>query len=399
MGFGVATAKIWPVPPDWANGVDETLAWSTDLVRASATASSQHRALRDVPARQFSFEVLAQARARRTAEMLLAGYSGAWQLPIWHDVQWLGAPIAAGAVSIPCATAGFDFVAGGLALLYSGVNAFEVVEVDTVATDHLGLTSATTGAFPAGGRLYPLRGARVQDGAEEKLLSDDLGRRSLVFDIVDACDWPVLSSPTTYLGHPVLDRRPDESEDPTATITRMAQSVDYGVGTPVVHELPQFGIGARSLHWTLHGRADHTWFRSLAYTLAGRAMPLWVPSFASDLKVASAIAGGSSSLSVEWCGYTLFGKGKDNRKDLRIELADGTVLYRRVTEASEVGETELLTLSASLDAGSIDPSRIRSIGFLALSTLASDSVEIQHDTDAAGVAHVTTGFQAVLPDA
>jgi hypothetical protein len=45
--------------------------------------------------------------------MLLAGWGGAWQLPIWPDVQRLSAPLSAGAVSVPCATAGFDFVAGG----------------------------------------------------------------------------------------------------------------------------------------------------------------------------------------------------------------------------------------------------------------------------------------------
>ena len=64
----------------------------------------------------------------------------------------------------------------------------------------------------------------------------------------------------------------------------------------------------------------------------------------------------------------------------------------------EDGGTELLTLNAALDASSIALSRIRSISFMALSTLASDSVEIQHETDADGIAHATTGFQAVLPD-
>jgi hypothetical protein len=399
MAFSAATAKIWPVPPDWSKGVGESLAWSTDLALASGTASSQPRAVRDLPSRQFSFETLAQGQARRTAAMLLAGYSGLWQLPIWPDVQWLAAPVASGTTTIPCATSGFDFVDGGLALLYAAVNTFEVVTIDTVAADHLALAAATTGAYAAGARLYPLRAARVQGGGEERLLSDDLGRRNLVFDIAEPCAWPALASPTSYLGHPVLDHRPDESDDPTASFARMVQSVDYGSGTPVMHDLPQFGIGTWQLHWKLFGRADRTWFRSLAYTLLGRAMPIWAPSFASDLKPVAAIAGGSTTMPVEWCGYTLFGKGKHNRKDLRIELTDGTVLYRRITDAAEAGTTESLTLSAALDAGSIAVSRIRSVSFMALSTLASDTVELQHETDGEGLATATTGFQAVLPDA
>ena len=398
MGFGAATAKIWPVPPDWARGIGESLGWGTDVLMASATASTQHRGYRDVPSRRFAFPVVSGAQERRTAAMLLAGYSGVWQLPIWHDVQWQAAAVAAGATSIPCATAGYDFIDGGLALLYSAVNTWEVIAIDTVESDHLALSAAVAGDFPAGCRLYPLRGARAQNGAEEHLKSDDVGVRSLVFDIVDACDWPVLASPTTYLGHMVLDRRPDEGDDPTASHARLVQSVDYGTGTPVQHDVPQFDIATRQMHWLLYGRAERTWFRSLAYTLAGRAMPIWVPSFTSDLKPAAAITGGSTSMQVEWAGYTLFGKDKGNRRDLRIELDDGTVLYRRITNASEAGAVENLTLSASLDAGSIAPSRIRAVSLMALSTLASDTVEIQHQHDAEGIATSTTGFQAVVPD-
>ncbi|WP_428999856.1 hypothetical protein, partial [Stenotrophomonas maltophilia] len=85
----------------------------------------------------------------------------------------------------------------------------------------------------------------------------------------------------------------------------------------------------------LWGRAEHTWFRSLLYTLGGRRTPIWVPSYASDLKPVAAVAGGSTSLSVEWAGYTLFGKGQPNRKDVLIELRDGTKLCRRITNAAE----------------------------------------------------------------
>jgi hypothetical protein len=127
-------------------------------------------------------------------------------------------------------------------------------------------------------------------------------------------------------------------------------------------------------------------------------VPIWVPSFSADLKPAAAIAAGSTTLPIEWAAYTLFGFGKPNRKDLRIELTDGTVLYRRVTGAAEVGSTENLTLSSSLDAGSIAPERILAISFMALCTLGSDETEINHQTDADGLATATTGWQAVVPD-
>lgn len=398
MGFADALDVPWTVMPDWANGMPETLSWATDVMRASATAVTQHRSLRASPRRSFVLPLVADTQRRRAADMLLAGHSGLWQLPICPDVQWLDAPLAAGVNAIPCVTAGYDFVAGGKALLYTAVNTWEIVNIASVEADHLALGAATAAGYAIGSRLYPLRAARVRDGAQESLLSDTVGNRSLTFDIAEPCDWPLLSDPATYLGHLMLDVRPDESSAPTSSYSRLAQTVDYGTSLPVVHDLPNLALRAQQSHWQLLGRDQHTWFRSLLYTLDGRRVPIWVPSFASDLQPVASIAGSSTALVVEWAGYAQFGLNKPNRKDVRIELTDGTVLYRRINAASLSGDTETLTLSAALASTSIAPESIRQVSFMALSTLASDDVEIDHATDQDGLATSTTGWQAVVPD-
>ena len=118
----------------------------------------------------------------------------------------------------------------------------------------------------------------------------------------------------------------------------------------------------------------------------------------AKMQLADAIPGGGAVLPVAWCGYTLFGLGQPNRKDVRIELVDQTVLYRRITAAVEGGDVENLTLDASLAGSSIAPEYVRSISFMALSTLASDEVEIEHANIADVDATATTGWQAVVPD-
>lgn len=398
MAFGPTTLKIWPVTPDWSNGVSETLSWGTDVMQASATAVSQHCSYRIGPRRSLSFEVLAEHQERKVVDMLLAGYSGPWQLPVWPDVQWLPASVNAASVAIPCATEGFDFVAGGWALLYSSVNVWQIVQIDTVASDHLGLVSALPSTFAAGSRLYPLRRARVQPGSEERMLDLDLSRRRLAFDIDEPCDWPVLASPTMYLGHPLLDVRPTENDDPTVGYNRLLQTLDYGGALPFVYDFPKRALRVQKTGWTLFSRAEHSWYRSLLYTLAGRRVPMWLPSWTSDLKATATIAGGSKLLTVAWAGYTQFGLGKTNRRDLRIELVDGTVFYRRVSASAEVGANEVLTLDSSLNIASIAPEQILSVSFVALSTLASDDIEIEHVADADGTANSTLGWQAVVPD-
>lgn len=398
MGFVDGGAKIWPVTPDWEQGVTETLGWGTDVMLASATAVSQHRSYRALPRRSFAFEIVAAGAERQLADMLLAGYSGVWQLPIWPDAQWLGASIDAGAVSIPCATTGYDFVVGGKALLYISARVWEIVQVAAIAGDHLGLEDAISADVAAGARLFPLRRARVRQDAEERMRCLDVGRRGLTFDLAEPCDWPELDEPTTYLDHDVLDRWPDESDDPTSSYGRLEQTVDYETAMPVVHDPAGVALRAQKAHWKLFGREEHSWFRSLVYGRCGRLVPIWVPSFAADLQLADAIAASSAVLPVQWCGYTQFGLGKPNRKDVRIELVDQTVLYRRISASAEDGDAENLTLDAPLDDASIAPEYVRSISFMALSTLASDEVEIEHANIADVDASATTGFQAVVPD-
>lgn len=400
MGFDTTSARIWPVTPDWGDRVNESLAWGTDVMTASATAVSDHVSYRLGPRRSLAFEVAAVRgpQHRQLVDNLLAGHRGRWLLPIWPDVQWLGVSLPATLESIPCATDGFELAVGGKALLYAGINTWEVVEIATVASDHIGLVDPIVGAYGPGARLYPLLWARERPGSVERLLNDVGSRRRITFEIDEPTDWPALADPTLYLTHPVLDVRPDESEDPTVSYSRLLQGVDYDGALPFRYDLADQALRMQSTHWKLFGRAAHTWFRSLLSTLEGRCVPMWLPSFAQDLTLASAVAGGSPSMSVQWSGYTLFGKGRHNRRDLRIELLDGTVLYRRIDDAVEAGDTETLTLSSQLADGSVAPEQIRAVSFMALSTLANDDVEIEHITDADGTATSTLGFKAVVPD-
>lgn len=394
MGFAASTLPVWTVPPDWKDGVEETLSWMTDVLTATATASTQHRSLRLGPRRSFTFRVLAHGQERRVTDMLMHGHAGLWELPIWPDMQWLPSPVAAGSTQIPCATAGFDFQPGGRAMLHAGVTRWEVVTVQSIQSDRIIIASPTTAAYQRGARLCPIRRARLVD-ADERVISGDVSRRTLTFEAMEGCDWPALSLPS-YRGHAVLDRRPDESDERSQSVTRLIQSTEAGAGQPFVHDLPGIGLRMQKAHWRLFGRAERSWFRSLLYTLDGRRLPIWLPSFTDDLRLVTPIPGSQTVLSVEWAGYSLYGQAR--RRDVRIELADGRVLYRRITACAEVGDTESLTLDAALDSASIDPGQIRQISFMALCTLASDQVEIEHATDGDGLATSTLGWQEVVAD-
>jgi hypothetical protein len=398
VGFAIASPVPWPIPPDWSSGVRERLSWLTDRLPPRNGKRPQKRQLRIAPRRGFDFDVKADQRDRRVIDAALFDNSGkVWALPIWHDIQTLAAALASGSGSIPCATAGFDFVAGGKAMLWRAVNTFEIVTINAIASDHLTLSGTTAANWAAGTRLYPLRNARLQQWPQESAWNDDAGIRKVSFTLTDPCDWPALAPAASYRGMPVLELRSDEAQDPTASYARVLDLVDTTTGTISVFDFSGASFRNADSRWLISDRVGHSAVRSLLYGLRGQMLTLWIPSWAADLQIAADMASGATMLVVDWCGYTVFGHGQCNRQDIRIELKTGAVLYRRITAWSEAGETEHLAIDAAPGVA-LTAANVRVISFMTLSEQASDDVEIQHETDAAGISRVATAWRGVKHD-
>lgn len=192
----------------------------------------------------------------------------------------------------------------------------------------------------------------------------------------DVNDHPAESAADTYRGYPVLTAPSDWTADLTVDYMRKMQTVDFGVGG--VYRDDESGQPAliSSHHWTLDSRANIAAFRSFLYARRGRLSAVWLPSFLSDLSLAAPITSSATQISIEHCKYTDLYNLKRNRRDIRIELTSGVVLYRRITACTEIsGTIEQLTLNAALgvDVGISD---IERISFMAFSRLDADAIEL-----------------------
>lgn len=397
MTYAIGEAVPWPVPPDWGTPVRESLAWLTDYMSAK-NGKRQKRQLRLAPRRTFEFTVLASADTRRLLDAL--GFDQGvrqWLLPIWPDGQPLGSDLTAGASSVPCDTVGRDFVAGGLALVWTAVNQWEVLAVDTIDTSSLALSDAVAGNWPAGARLYPLRMARTADSTAESLYSDDASSNKVKLQIDEACDYAGAAPAATYRGVPVLEWRGNWVDRPSAKYDRARQNIDGSTGAIAYVDLPAAPFRLQSHAWVLNGRTQQAAFRGLLYWLRGRMGTLWVPSYTTDLVLASAATSSATVLSVRWAGYTVFGRQQKNRRDIRIELYNGTVLYRRINGSTEVGGTESLIIDSALGVA-VAPTDVRCISFMTLSEQAADSISIDHLTNSDGTAQTSINWAGVLDD-
>lgn len=403
-GWGTGP-PVFAFPPDWSQDwsppMTEILNWRTDVMRADVTGTSYHNSQRIAPGRAFEFYAVDAGSTWRIVDQVIDALGGGYiLLPIWPDAQVLTAAVNTGDVSIPCETDGRDFTAPGFVLLWTSPMEWVVVELASIGSEVLNLQGACPYTVAPGARLYPLRNARLADGGQEYVWGGaDKGYRTLHFDIYETCDWPAATLTTTYQTHPVLEWRPNEdmTDQPiTAGYGRMLGTVDNSLGDPEVMDLAGISLRGTAMEFYIQGRTAHTNFRGLLYALRGAASPIWVPTFKQDFLLVGAALSTDTTLTVEWSAYTVLQALYPNRKDIRIELMNGTVLYRRITAAAVSGANEVLTVDSAVGVA-IQPSAVRSISFMRLSTI-PDSIQIQHLTDGDGLAICTMTLSAVTPD-
>lgn len=394
----------WLFLPDWSKGVTESLAWSTKILGPSYTGVRQKRMMRLAPRRSFEFDIATENDSFRLSNNLLFGQGKReWMLPVWQDRQSIGSTANYGDEEVMCLTVGYDFQdalfgqATHALLCKNEFNPseFEVVEILAATLDRITLVNPLEHTWPVGSYLYPLRRAILSNFPSAVLPTNRVSSNRVRFDLVEPCDWGSYEFPDTYLGRPVWERGNDWRVAPSLGFNRVINTVDNDTSIPVNFDLPDKAFMSFSSALTAYGRAEHAELRSILYSLAGRFKSIWLPTLLQDLQMAANISSGSTALTVRNCGYTIFGRQQAGRRDVRIELFDGTRFYRRITNSIESGDNEVLTLSSSLGQN-VAAAQVRRISFMSLAQQASDSIDLTHPTDADGATTCSIVFEGVI---
>lgn len=382
----------WPIPPDWGRSLDESLAWLTE-VQEPIAGEELRIPLREAPRRTWEFSLVEGNRARRLLEALLYDWSSrVWALPVWTDRSMLSAPATAGAGVVAASTAGLDFRAGGLALVWTDINRYELCEIASVEVNALELVRPLQASWPRGARLYPVRTAWLTDAPTITRKSDRVVTSRARFIAAEPCDWPAIAPATTYLGHPVLLDHRQESSDPTAAYPRDIEVIDGALGPMLLVDESDRSRPRQSHAWLVHGREQRAANRSLLYWLNGRATALWVPTGTDDLDLQEVVPPSSIVLNVGWAGVAQFLAAQSGRRHLCIERRAGAPLFCQVNGATEIdAETEQMTIDEPFGV-ELRPSDVTRISWMMLARQSGDEVEISHYADSEGAALVETGF-------
>lgn len=367
---------LWNYPPDWQTPPLERLEWKTDVLE-SYSGSEQRIALRQTPRRslEFAYMITGDQLRREVEVKLWANGAKPWDVPVWTDTTYTSAAVAYGASAIPVNTQYLDFQAGGKALLQSPTGRYALVNINSIQPNQIILSSATE-SWPLETAVIPVRTGYLEPTQQVTRFNDNTVYDTVRFSFDDVSSHASEVSSVNYRGYPVLTMPSDWVNDLNANYQRKMQIIDFGTGGIYRDDETGQPTIIQNHFWTIEGRQQISAFRSFLYARRGRLNACWLPSFLKDLHLVASVSDSSQQITIEYCSYTALYQTQKNRRDLRIELTNGLVLYRRIIATTVVNTTsERLTLDSPLGI-SIDTEDIERISFMTFSRLDTDAIEL-----------------------
>lgn len=382
---------IFVIRPNWAKRVLERLAWLTDVLE-SHDATEQRLQVRARPRRILEYDFLVRDAELARLDALLWGYqTQKYLLPIWTDPQVLAAELPAGAVEIVVSTEGYDFEAGGQAVLLRGLEA-EAVEIDQVQADRLTLAAPTVSDWSKGARVYPARLARVATQATLRKETNNLASGSLQFDFDPAAIAPAPGA-TLYRDLEVNLRRPNWINGLPVRHDRKAVLHDHLTGIVQVDDLSGLPRLLHTHRYLLRDRPGIAVWRGWLAARAGRLNAFWQPQWSIDVVQTAGIGAASNELQVRALTYSVSYALESGRRDLAFLDYAGNWYFRRIEGALPAGaDNEVLLLDAPLGVDAA-PGFFQLITWLMPARLEQDAIEISWQSD--GIASSTVGIRSV----
>lgn len=377
--------------------IREVLEFLTD-VQEAIDGTELRVCLRKYPRQLLEYQLKVEESAtRRYLHSLLFGFQpGTFGVPIWFEARALTTSVVAGATTVYLDTSYADFRADGLAMVWTDENTWDALEIASLDGSSITFSSAVLNNHNKDVALVmPLRLALAQDLIEVRRHPKNLDEVVLQFTVTDnEADIGSTAAFDTHNGKPMLD---DNNYMESGTI-------DDSLGRRMVRQDNRTAPPRQSSDWvgsryrTAKGFVCNSpqaiWqVRQLVHALHGSQVGFYMPTFYTDMVAIQNLVSGSVQMDIANIGYTELVVQREPNSSIRIELTDGTVLTRVVTDSEVIDDTtERLTVDTAW-ASTITTAQISRISYLRLCRIADDRVYFTHQY--AGSATVQMGVLAV----
>jgi hypothetical protein len=389
--------RVVMMPYEPEGEIRETLGFLTDILR-SANGKEQRIRVRNYPRQtvDYEFKFDDDAERRRFEAFIYKWHPQTFGVPIWFESQRLTAAVTAGDTTIYLNTLYSDFRVGGLLILWTSHLVFDSLEIDSITSTSITLSSPVVNSYSVRSKVMPLRTGITKQEITGDKYAVNLSTMAIKFHItdneVDIGDTSAFSSHNSKVMFD--DYNWISRETATDSLKNLLHHIDNKIGSQI-----QFSDWENSHMITTKGffcrNPQATWeMRQVLHALAGRQKSFYLPTFYEDMVATNDIVNGTDILDIENIGYSDFVDGTEPNKSIYVLLNNGTIITRQVQSSSVVSSTiERLIIDIAWPSD-ILVSDIRRISYLRLGRFALDNFEINHNNS--GQANLRGTVQGVI---
>lgn len=382
----VSGARIVLIPMEYEAPVNETLAFLTDIMTA-VDGKEQRLALRKNP-RQL-FEVLYKLDGndrQRMQNFLMDWTDNLFGFPLQHERVFLSAATNIGATSFSTSgAADVDFRVGGLAVLFTDANTFDVITIATVSDTTITSTDPVLNAYAANTVIWPVRTAIIRGAVAGSRHQNDLQEFRVTFEVIDNNTGTLtgdVSAYSTYNSRTLFDGCNVVSGPTPEEYGRRVHRIDNSTGK--VHVSSTWDRNKRRAQkgFVLHNRAEILAFRKTMIGLAGRQKSFYLPTFIDDLTPTDDLTISTKTMEIANQDYARFVVNRQSKIIAKVTYTDGTAAQvNEIDPATAVtaptSSTELLTFVDNW-AVTKTAALVKRVEFYELMRFDSDNVNITY---------------------
>ena len=338
--------------------VNETWEWLSDLMIAT-DGTEQRIALRgEMPRVELNLKVKfdSSESIRRFYSDLLSSVGRLW-IPEFQYATRTTAASASGSLQVYFDGTQTDIRAGDYVLIQTPVTAI-LVEIKTLNASGGLVSSALVADIPANSLIMPGSPAlidnqtsidryAVNQAAETTLICKMIRQRSTLTRTGSAVTLP------TFLGSPVVDKRPLADELVKDEVSTGQISIDNQTGLPdIISRWDYSRIGGPRTFKVNRIKAPDEmdyWKTVFAYC-RGQARKFWMPTYRDDMKLAVAPSDATTTYTIEGTQYAEKIWPIITHRYIEIETASG-IHRTQITGASVTGSNTIVLLTTPLPTG------------------------------------------------
>lgn len=401
VSLGVSGQRIVLIPMKYESPTTEVLSFLTDVIE-SLNGKEQRLSLRRNPRQRFRVEYALDENDRQRMQALLLDWmDSTFGFPLWHEQLRTTAAVSAGATVYQVnTTAETDFRVGGLAIVFTDANTFDVINITAISGTTITGSDPSLNAYPAGTVIMPLRTARIVSAVNGRRFIRKLETFLVEFEVTDN-DTGALTGSTTgwsaYNSRVLLDDcNVVDGQAIGESFSRRLYVLDNQTGKVDVRSAWDRYKRVHPKGFTARTRAQILKLRRLLLSLRGKQKAFYIPTFFDDLEVVANLTLGTSTIDINNIEYERHVQARDPQRIFRIEFTDGTNLIRVVQSASKISSTvERLTLDTTWPANRTI-AEVSRIMFYELVRFDTDDFLITYPR--VGLAQVEAPVRAVFDD-